>query len=389
MVRAEANPTPTVLTWARESAGLPIELAAKKAAATSARLAAWESGEQRPTFAQLRKLSEIYKRPLAIFYLKEPPLGFQPMHDFRRAADRTMLPNSPELTMEIRKAHDRREWALELLEEIEEQPPQIDTAITLDQDPEAAAEAVRAFLGVSLERQGAWRADYEALKQWRLLIENAGILTFQAPDVEVNEARGFSISERPLPVAVANIKDAPRGRIFTFVHEITHVLLRDGGICDLHESDEDEASRIEAFCNRVAGATLFPRAALLATDTVGRHRRGDMAWSDDELAEISRQFGGSREAALVRLLTLGLTSSAFYRKMREEFLKQYAKQRQRQKGFALPHVVALASAGPTFASLVIESFNRERITASDVSDYLGIRLKHLPEVQRDYTKFAV
>lgn len=242
---------------------------------------------------------------------------------------------------------------------------------------------------MSLEDQSAWRVDYEALKQWRLLIENTGILTFQASDAKVNEARGFSIGERPLPVAVANTKDAPRGRIFTFVHEVTHILLRYGGICDLHESDDDEPSRIEAFCNRVAGATLFPRAALLATDTVRRHRRGDMTWSDYELAEISRQFGGSREAALVRLLTLGLTSNAFYRQMREEFLKQYAEQRQRQKGFALPHVVALASAGPTFASLVIENFNRERITASDVSDYLGIRLKHLPEVQRDYTKFAV
>src|SRR5262249_12013340 len=71
MARAEANPTPTVLIWARESAGLPVELAAKKAAIGSERLAAWERGEQRPTFAQLRKLSEVYKRPLAIFYLNE------------------------------------------------------------------------------------------------------------------------------------------------------------------------------------------------------------------------------------------------------------------------------------------------------------------------------
>jgi Zn-dependent peptidase ImmA (M78 family) len=389
MARVEANPTPTVLTWARDSAGLPIELAAKKAAVTSERLAAWESGQQRPTFAQLRRLAEVYKRPLAIFYLKGPPRGFQPMHDFRRAADRAVAPNSPELTMEIRKAHDRREWALELLEQIEEQPKQIETAITLNQGHEAAAEVVRAFLAISIEQQSAWRTDYEALKQWRLLIENTGILTFQASDVDVNEARGFSISERPLPVAVANIKDAPRGRIFTFLHEVAHLLLRDGGICDLHESEDDEASRIEAFCNRVAGATLFPRAALLASDTARRHRRGDMAWSDDELGEISRQFGGSRETALVRLLTLRLTNSAFYREMREKFLKQYAEQRERQKGFALPHVVALASAGPTFASLVVESFNRERITASDVSDYLGIRLKHPPEIQRDYTKFAI
>src|ERR1035437_90923 len=101
------------------------------------------------------------------------------------------------------------------------------------------------------------------------------------------------------------------------------------------------------------------------------------------------RFGGSREAALVRLLSLGLTNTSFYRSRRDAFLKVYAEQRQQQKGFAPPHQVALSSAGPTFTGLVIESFNRERITASDVSDYLQIRLKHLAEVQRDYARIAV
>ena len=53
-----------------------------------------------------------------------------------------------------------------------------------------------------------------------------------------------------------------------------------------------------------------------------------------------------------------------------------------------PHEVALTSAGPTFTSLVVENFNRERITASDVSDYLQIRLKYLADVQRDYSKLG-
>ena len=92
---------------------------------------------------------------------------------------------------------------------------------------------------------------------------------------------------------------------------------------------------------------------------------------------------------MVRLLTLGLTTERYYREKRDEFLKLYIEQRKRQKGFAPPLEVALTSAGPTFTSLVIESFNRERITASDVSDYLQIRLKHLADVQRDYSKLAV
>lgn len=389
MPRVEANPNPALLVWARKSAGLPVEAAAKKIGTPAARLTAWESGDRHPTFAQLRRLAEVYKRPLATFYLEEAPLSFQPMHDFRRVTAHGGMPQSPELTLEIRKAHDRREWALGLFREIESDPPQVEESITRDQDPETVAARVRQFLGVSLQQQTTWRDQYEAFREWRRLIEGAGILTFQATDVEVSEARGFSISDRPIPVVVANIKDAPRARIFTLLHEVAHILLNDGGICDLHEAENDVSSRVEAFCNRVAGATLFPKLELLNTPTVRQHEKGDSSWSDKELADLSRQFGGSREAALVRLLSLGLTSTSFYRSKRDAFLKVYAEQRQQQKGFAPPHQVALSSAGPTFTGLVIESFNRERITASDVSDYLQIRLKHLAEVQRDYARIAV
>ncbi|HEY6184946.1 MAG TPA: XRE family transcriptional regulator [Terriglobales bacterium] len=391
MARIEANPTLSVLVWARESSGLSSEAAAQKAGIESERLLAWESGEEKPTFAQLRKLATIYKRPLAIFYLENPPKGFAPMVDYRRSTTSEKSLSTPELTFEIRKAHDRREWALELFDQIEVKPPEV-TGATLPRNTEAAAAEVRRFLNVSLQAQTTWRTDYEAFKQWRLLIERAGILTFQANDVETTEARGFSVADRPLPVAIANIKDAPRGRIFTLLHELVHILLRESGICDLHESDEDEHSRVEAYCNRVAGAALFPQDALTRMQTVVKHKKGQTAWTDDELGEISRYFGGSREAALVRLLTLGYTTQEYYDEKREQFLKLYAEQKERDKlkgGFAPPLEVALTSVGPTFTSLVIESFNRERITASDVSDYLQIRLKHLADVQRDYSKLAV
>jgi Zn-dependent peptidase ImmA (M78 family) len=243
-------------------------------------------------------------------------------------------------------------------------------------------------LGVTLQKQTAWKDQYEAFRGWRALVEAVGILTFQAIGIDVNEARGFSIGERPLPVAVVNIKDAPRGRIFTLLHEVAHILLNRGGVCDLHETENDANSRTEALCNHIAGAILFPKDELLNAPVVRQHRQGGVSWSDEELANLSRQFGGSREAVLVRLLALGLTSVTFYRKQKDVFLKLYADQRRRQKGFAPPHEIALSSAGPTFTGLVIESFNRERITASDVSDYLQIRLKHLAEVQREYSTFV-
>ena len=385
----EALATPALLVWARESASLTQEAVAKKIAVKVERIRAWETGQEHPSVPQLRNFAAATKRPLAVFYLAEPPRTFDALHDFRAGIRAGVPPStSPDLTFEIRKAYDRREWALELMSDLQLTPTTFNVRIHLDEDTEVAAGKIRAALGVQTEIQGQWRIDYEVFREWRALLESAGILTFQATDLDLEEARGFSISLKPLPVVVVNIKDAPRGRVFTLLHEVAHIALNDGGICDLDDNQRRNASaRIEAYCNRVAGAILFPRNDLLATSQVRTHRASDMSWSDGEIQALSRKFGGSREALLVRLLALGRTNEKFYYKKRDAYRTEYAKWReQRKEGFAPPHVVSLSSAGPLFTGLVIENFNREHITASDVSDYLQIRVKHLPEIQRDYSR---
>jgi hypothetical protein len=43
--------------------------------------------------------------------------------------------------------------------------------------------------------------------------------------------------------------------------------------------------------------------------------------------------------------------------------------------------VAIAKAGRLFAELVLRAYHLERITASDVADYLEVRVKHIPDVE--------
>jgi Zn-dependent peptidase ImmA (M78 family)/DNA-binding XRE family transcriptional regulator len=388
MAHVEALANPALLVWARESASLTQEAVAKKIGVKTDRIRAWEAGQENPSIAQLRNFAAATKRPLAVFYLATPPRTFDALHDFRAGTAASASPaTTPRLAFEVRKAYDRREWALELMSDLQLTPPVFRVSLRLHDDPEAAAGKIREALGVRTEVQSRWRVDNEAFREWRALLENSGILTFQATSIELDEARGFSISLKPMPVVVANIKDAYRGRIFTLLHEVTHLALNEGGICDLDDNQRRNASaQIEAFCNRVAGAILFPKQDLLSTSEVRNHRTSDMNWTDSEIQLLSRKFGGSREALLVRLLALGRTSEKFYYKKRDEYSLEYAKWRdQRKEGFAPPHVVSLSSAGPLFTSLVIENFNREHITASDVSDYLQVRVKHLPEIQRDYS----
>src|SRR4051794_33466012 len=94
----EALIEPALLVWARRSSGVDIDTAAKRAGVEPARLESWEAGHTRPTIAQLRKLANLYKRPLAIFYLSEPPTDYLPLRDYRRLPDAEVGHLSPALT---------------------------------------------------------------------------------------------------------------------------------------------------------------------------------------------------------------------------------------------------------------------------------------------------
>jgi Zn-dependent peptidase ImmA (M78 family) len=384
--RIEAIVRPDLLIWARESAGLEIEEAARKIRVKPERLESWETGERRPTIKQLRKLGGVYKRPMAVFFLSKAPKKFEAMHDFRRLPGEVAGLASPKLRVEIRRARYRRQVALNLFALRGQSPPMFDAQTNVSEDPEEVASRTRELLGVTYEDQTGFRTHYDALNTWRAAIEQLGVLVFQARDVDVAEMRGFSIAGEPLPVVVANIKDAPRGRVFTMLHEFVHLMLHEEGLCDLseHVSVPPEERKVEIFCNHVAGAILMPQIEILSEDLVREHG-GDPVWEDEELVALAQRYQVSQEAMLRRLLVLGQTSQDFYKIKREEFLEAYRDREQqestREGGFAPPYRIAVATAGPGFVRLVLDSYYNERITASELSDFLEVRLKHMSRIE--------
>ena len=115
---------PALLIWARERAGLPLAEAAAKADIELEQLRQWEQGEDRPSISQLRKLGEVYKRPLAVFFCSGPPEGFDPQSEFRRLPGVSRQTGSPGLRFALRMALFRREAARELYERLNEPIPE-------------------------------------------------------------------------------------------------------------------------------------------------------------------------------------------------------------------------------------------------------------------------
>jgi len=383
-VRVLARVNPRLVRWAREERGFDLTLAAKKLQVTEERLARWEVGEEQPTLGQLRKLAATYRRPTAAFYLKEVPTSFRVKSDFRRLPGEVAQIYSPELRLELRNIAYHREVAVELCNELGETPPSFSFKATLSDDPEDAGGNLRDFLDVDRvpsDPRGA-------LDRWRRAIEARGVLVFQLASVRVWEMRGFSIWAEPLPIVAVNRKDALVGRAFSLLHEVVHLALRRDGLCDIDESAPrpPQEQKMEVFCNHVAAAALVPAKLLLEEPGVIAHE--STGWADGELRAIGNHFGVSREAILRRLLTFGKTTSAFYQETldrwrREQQERQEPPEDTRDSRFArnMP-AETLGLLGRTFVQLVFDTYNQDRLTLSDVSTYLGVRVKHIGAIEQ-------
>jgi len=101
------------------------------------------------------------------------------------------------------------------------------------------------------------------------------------------------------------------------------------------------------------------------------------------LAVVARQLITiSREALVRRLLTLGRTSADFYERKRRQYRREYEEaQAEQTGGFVSPATNAISTSGKAFVRTILDAYHQRKITASDLADYLEVRLKHLPKIE--------
>jgi len=375
-----------VLKWARAQRGLTTESAAKKLGIKTERLEAIEAGSQNPSLPQLRKMCDVYKRPLIVLLMDEVPTTFQPLMDYRSLSTEDMNKYSPELLDEVNRAMVQRSTYVDLLVEMGQELPS--PALPTDRgDATTLAQQIRTLLAVEYKEQRTWRRPEDAFSEWRRRVEATGVMVIETSRVKLKEMRGFSLSEQLPNVIAVNGEDSPRGKTFTLLHELAHLCARHGGVCDLHQFSRSQDD-LEIYCNAVAGETLLPLAVVRDFAVVQSHTNGEH-WSDAELEQIVSAAGGaSTEVVLRRLLQLGLAGRPEYEKRRDEFLLQYEEFRKARRarggtGGPPPYRMQVRDRGRPFIRSVLNAYSERLITLSDVSELAGVRVKHLQNLQKE------
>ncbi|MBI4653612.1 MAG: ImmA/IrrE family metallo-endopeptidase [Nitrospirae bacterium] len=366
---------PEVLIWARESIGMePKDVVKEIKKITTTTIENWEKGKANPTFSQLERLAFIYKRPITAFLLPTPPKEPSFPTDYRTLPSEKKKPLHPKTHLAIRKARRFQYSTIELMKELDEPIQKLSLRASLSDNPEELAEKIRGQLGVK-GFPVSFTTD-TALEEWIKILEKNGILVFQISITQNKEIRGLSLVDEDVPVVILKRSDEPSAKIFTLFHEFAHLLLREGGICDLKE---DETQNIERFCNRFAGAFLAPKDKLLNHPIVKANEKLK-EWPDHILKDIAQDFKVSPEVILRRLLILGLTTKEYYHSKHEEWKSKY-KEPFGGRGKKNEIKICIQERGKKYVSMVFGAYEQNKIDNISAADYLGVTLDKISKVK--------
>lgn len=317
-----------------------------------------------------------------MFFLPEPPKGFETLRDFRRPDLARSGEWSADLHAEYRRAHDQRDALLEIAD-LDDQPPSHAWRLTVPDDDMRIARLARARLEqeapLAYPRPSA--DEYAHLGYWTAALEEAGVLVMHTTGgrVSTDEMRAFSLYFDDIPVIVLNGADYPRGRLFSLVHEYAHLLLHSAGLCDTRTDQRatSENRRLEARCNALAAAILMPAATVLKVDLVANHTTGE-PWALDDLIEAARPFGVSAESFLRRLVTLGRIPMAQYQEFRDAC--RAADFHRDKPGGGNFYINKARDLGKGYVRTVTRAHRSALIDSTTAATYLDVKVNQIPDL---------
>ena len=371
----EVSVNPKIIKWARENAGFSDEEIAKKIGISIENYKKIESGEKEPTFKQIEKLSRLFKRPISVFLLPEPP--FEPaLTTSFRILPKTENEISKELRLSIRKARYYQNIAHELINEVFTPKTQF-PKVTIKNDPIYLAKKQRQECNISINEQFNFKNVYHAFNKWREFIESKNILVFQFK-FPLESARGFVLMDKEPYTIVLNSADNIFARIFTLFHEYAHILLNQPEIY-VEEEIIKQYPKIENWCNKFVSEFLVPEEYLIKEDDYKQFTNKSKTLGET-LLSLSKRFLVSKHAVLTKFRTMDLITQEEYEEEVVKLKKEFNVKREENKVFLPSYKKCIQEKGKKFITLIMLSKEKGVITSADATEYLSLKLKNMKKL---------
>jgi Zn-dependent peptidase ImmA (M78 family) len=313
---------PEILKWACDRSG-KAEDALKK---SFPKVSEWLNGEKKITIKQLEKFAKATYTSVGFFFLSEPPEEKLPLPDFRTVANKYVGNPSPNLLDTVYICQQRQEWYREYAKTNGEEPLKFVGSVQVSSEVIETAAKIRKKLNFEVENRSKMTNWESALSYFIENVEESGILVMRNGvylnnnfrHLDVEEFRGFSISDEFAPLIFINGADTKAAQIFTLAHEVAHIWLGISGVTDAHLSSFSR-NRTEKWCNSVAAEILVPVSSI-------KKEFSEKEYLRNELNRLATFYQVSTLVILRRIFDIGAIS-------KDEFWILFKTELERLKSF--------------------------------------------------------
>lgn len=367
MVRVPVQPQ--ILQWAVRRAGIP----AGDVRTRFGKYDQWVAGTTQPTLNQLQDFARYTHAAIGFFFLSDPPELKLPIPDYRTKDGKRPNEPSPDLLDTVYLCQQRQEWYTSYARSAGDGPLAFVGSRTTKDDVVESASAIRKMVGLEISARQALSTWEEALRQFIQLADEAGVLVMVSGVVgsnnqrklDIEEFRGFALSDRIAPLVFVNGSDTKSAQMFTLAHELAHLWLGQSAVSDA-TAQKTAQYEIEQWCNRVAAEVLIPLDAFKQVYRTS-------APVDEEMQRLAKTFKVSTLVVLRRMHDAGgLTRGRFWELYNAEVVRLVKIMRARSGGGDY-YRTTTARVSQRFTRAIVASTLEGRSTFAEAFRLLGCK----------------
>lgn len=231
----------------------------------------WLNGTKTPTFNQIEDFSRKANIPLGYFFLQTPPVEQMELLEYRTVDSIQLANPSRNLIDTVHEMENIQDWMKDYRQEMGFEELPLVGCMKDTRNVQLVVDRIRKDLELDIKWYEKCKDSREAFGFIRGQLEICGIIVMMNGVVgknthralDINEFRAFAMVDEWAPLIFINAADSNGARLFSLLHETTHIWL---GIDDLYNDRHNSIngiSDVETMCNAVAGELIVPKQVFL------------------------------------------------------------------------------------------------------------------------------
>ena len=368
-----------IIRWARENYNMSPDEAAQAIGVDVSRYMNWEVGAEHPTYAKLKKISDVFRKPSAVFFFPEPPQLPKIKGDLRTLPDEVVSTFSKNVIIQFEKA---KVYQLSLQELYGNKESIIAQRDTFPMGTDQLCAFFRTRLEFPINAQKARKSTKVVFEIFREKFYDLGIYVFKDAFKD-DRISGICMNDEHFPVIIINNSMSFARQTFTMFHELYHLISDTSGAeiirDDYYSKLNEQQTEAEKACDTFANAFLVPMS-----DFEQELKKKPL--NEERIEELSTLYSVSKEAIMYKLYMMGKMTSAEYNDLKEIFYGEAIRgssKRQKKSG-GNHYYTQLTYLGQRYTGDVFKQYFSGKIDSYRASEMLQSKVDHLPNLETVY-----